>query len=481
MAGAPASKGKEYADPPCSLDDIKMELVCMAIRGGFFLPLKSFMHRMHLQWGNTKTAHATLKKGNPVIELGRKFFAEQVLNRGPSSLRYAAQIVLHEILHHLMMHLKTDHVFKARGISHKTINIGEDAIINSFLAKIGEAGFMEIFYNDESYYAFLRPNSKNLNVLRNSEGTENGAKSDRDPGPQFYSKLQSLKMALEESVEFFHKYFRGTDGPKPLIGTHSSEEEGDQEERESGAEEGEGETIEVGVPNEDGEGEPSDASIEIPVDSIFGRGEALDILRFLKLGNVSREAKDNFNKIIADITQSSKKPGAVRTATQLNRRMPAKLTQYDMLSVERGRNLFRQWSYKRRKFLIAPDLSGSMGRIIPFLLGLTASLNKAENDVECCLWADKVGPCKLEDLGTASQPNVGGGTNGEALAQWLATHPVTDVVIITDNEAGSITTRIKARVHLCLVPNATESGSFLDRGAVPHCKTHKLKVDDEYL
>ena len=50
------------------------------------------------------------------------------------------------------------------------------------------------------------------------------------------------------------------------------------------------------------------------------------------------------------------------------------------------------------------------------------------------------------------------------------------MVILTDNEAGTIVTPITARVYLCLVERGKDEGSFADKSVVPHSKSFQLKL-----
>lgn len=474
-------------DGPFPLQDIQMALVCKAIEKRFFQPLKTFWREMVLEWGQTPTAHACRRKGVPTIVLGREFFAKNVL-----TTTEAAEIVMHEIMHHLFLHLTQDKIFRAQGYSHGVINVGEDAIINAYLHKIDCASFMARFYQDTSYYAFLRPGSKNVDVepapaaAREQEqeaGTDyswaHGRTNFRaDPGERFYCELMRLDITLEQSVEFFNKYFAKASGTQPLLGSHGSAADGDQPQQEAPSE---------GDAEESGNGDAGGQSIgEEPAqdssnagqsdEPLFGRGEAEGILRALEIGVASQRAQNNFKRIIATITQYANLPGNVRTSKTFTRRIPAKFGRYELISIERGRNLFRRWDYQTRKFALFLDVSGSTAAYIPFVLGLAKSLRGSEHSVRSFVWADEVAEISLDDLGKKDVA-VGNGTQGEKVAAFLAANEISDAVIITDNAAGDLGTQIRCRVHLCLFPHSQMSGSFLNTAMVPHCKTHQLEVD----
>jgi hypothetical protein len=183
--------------------------------------------------------------------------------------------------------------------------------------------------------------------------------------------------------------------------------------------------------------------------------------------------------VIRSIVELAKRQGEMRSGKRLARRMPAKITNDNLLSIERGRDLFSRPTFSAREYAIFLDVSGSVDRFIPFVNGLVRSLRAAERPVRCFVWADRVEELPVSKLGTDEQPNVGFGTKGQAVARFIAGNGVRQAVVITDNIAGPITTPIAAQVTLCLFPDSVETGSFLDKTVVPRCKKHKLEVDDD--
>jgi hypothetical protein len=442
-------KASTYLSPldgPFSLEDIKNFFFCKCIEHGILEPLKRFLRKMVLVWGDTPTAHAEVRNGVPYIVLGREFFANEVKN-----LDECADILLHEIQHHLRV-FENDFEALRRKFSENVINLGEDAIINAAQHVIGKnrsgdlpgfARFMERFYKDEGASAFLRPNSKNVKVGSGKEG-------EADPGVEFYRALYNQEVTLEEACEFFVTHFPKVRMRQPLLGSHGQA---------------------TGQPGE-GDGQPLRVG-----ESIFSRGEGLEIMRALGLGKVSRRSRDNFKRIVQDIMHSANKPGSVRTGVTFTRKMPAKLSQSDLISIERGREVFRRPIFKKRKFKIFFDVSGSMESYIPFVAALIKSLRRSEFEVELYCWADTLEKVEISALGTTAKPKVGAGTRGEEVAEFLATDKDAAAVIITDNLAGQIETRIKQRVYVCLVPCSSEEGSFLDKAMVPNSSKHKLLIE----
>src|SRR5262249_11934892 len=92
------------------------------------------------------------------------------------------------------------------------------------------------------------------------------------------------------------------------------------------------------------------------------------------------------------------------------------------------------------------------------------------------VWADEVKEASLEDLMEGKIPDAGSGTFGEGLAQYIASKKVKQAIIVTDNQAGPITTKIDAEIHMCLVGGSTTVGSFADKSVVPRCHIHELDL-----
>jgi len=134
--------------------------------------------------------------------------------------------------------------------------------------------------------------------------------------------------------------------------------------------------------------------------------------------------------------------------------------------------------YRNREVYIAADVSGSVAGYVPLVLGLMKRFRQVRYDkVICVCWADRPVEVPLEDLLQGKIPaSAGGGTNGEALAQWITDSKAQEVVIITDNAAGPLQTKIKAKVHVCLTPRACQKGSFLDKRMVPKGYAYDLEL-----
>lgn len=439
---------------PFPLDKIKEAVIYKALAAGFLTPLNSFFRLMTLEWGRSKTAHATLRGGMPVIVLGRKFFSTEV-----QSLGEAAEVVLHEIMHHAFRHLVFAPRLLESGYSRKIQNIAMDAIINAFLAKVGCAGFMERFYPDKDEFAFLRPNSRLF--------ARTGSKRyDWDyEAEAFYWDLQYLRATLEEALIFFQVNFDETSDQLPLLGSHGEAQEGGEESDEAEADElpGEGEGGSVG------EGGPSG--------SILSGDEAEAILRKVGVLQASSKSRNNFADIIRKVATFARKPGLGRTGMRQSRRMPMKLSRRDLVNVERDRELFTRPDYLLRDVHVFLDVSGSVTAYLPFVVGLMRTLKQSEFNVRAVCWADVAQDVSFGELLKGTVPgNLGVGTTGECVAAYIAENQVKHAVIITDNAAGRIRTRIQAQIHLCLMEGSSLSGSFLDSALVPRVKTYQLAL-----
>lgn len=91
------------------------------------------------------------------------------------------------------------------------------------------------------------------------------------------------------------------------------------------------------------------------------------------------------------------------------------------------------------------------------------------------VWADHVRKMELKPFLRGEWPaEIGGGTNGEHVAQFITTMRIDEAVIVTGNQVGQIVTRIPNRVHLCLTNGGTASEGFLDKTVVPREIKHDL-------
>jgi hypothetical protein len=156
------------AEGPQDLSSIKSQLLVRCFDFKIIQPLNTLFRSITLEWGETESAHAERRGNKSVIQLGRQFFTAQV-----RTLDDSCDIIMHELCHHLMKHLTHCSALDRR-YGHEVMNVAEDALINAYLFAIGSrkdkyssmgfAGFMDRFYPDKGYAAFLRPFSKNGSV-----------------------------------------------------------------------------------------------------------------------------------------------------------------------------------------------------------------------------------------------------------------------------------------------------------------------------
>lgn len=427
---------------PLPLLQIKEALAFRALEGGFITPLKSFFREMDLEWGDTKTAHAELRDGKPVIQLGREFFeAEDV------STAEAVDLVMHEIMHHLFAHLLHGKDFEAAGYDSSIQGLAMDAAINAYLASVKCASFMARYYLDRGVEAFLRPQSH----LAFRHGRDSWEREN------FYKKLSRLEASLEECLEFLKEHFSATETQKVKpLGGHGKD---------------------GGQLGKKGNEKPAPSVPGNVLDGgLFAGDEAESILGALGYGRANDGAKKSFAAVVKKITAILKKPGSQRQGMRMSRRIPAKLGRRDMLNVERGRDLFSRGEYRLREVWILPDLSGSMDKYVPFIIDLVASLKRSDIEAHVAVWADSIKEVSTADFKQRKLPGVGSGTNGEAVAKFIAEHRLSEVVIVTDNAAGDLTTKVLAKTHVCLVERSDKSGSFLDRSKVPLAQSYDLVI-----
>ncbi|HEY9784139.1 MAG TPA: hypothetical protein V6D17_01970, partial [Candidatus Obscuribacterales bacterium] len=434
---------------PYSLPQIREAVAFKAVRGGFLDPLRVFLKDMVLEWTEVPTACASRRENKPVIQLGRRFFQQEVRNESE-----AADIVFHEIMHHLLRHLLIMKNLHNRGYSHDVQNLAMDSIINAHLASVGCADFMERYYPDRGEFAFLRPNSREFMVARGfwrwrSIVPVRKARAGKSQQfHAFYRRLYALDATLEQALDFFQKHFPKSSMEFQLMGGH-----GDQD---------------------------GPASKNGSQDELFDAAEARKILEALNIipKEVSKQTRDNFAEIIRRVASIVLHEGTVRAERRVSRRVPAKLNRRDVLNLEREHYVFQRPDYRLKEIVLFPDISGSMDKYIPFMIGLIAKLRKADLSVRTVCWASRPVEVPFTDILQGKLPSKAGrgGTDGEALAQFMQAERIEQAVIITDNAAGRITTKVRARVQLCLVEGGNESGSFLDRTVVPHCTLHRLKL-----
>jgi hypothetical protein len=508
------------AKGPLSVRQIHDALTVKAVRGRFLDPLKVFFKEMELEWADVPTAQAFRRGKKPTIQLGRRFFATEVKSHGE-----AADVVYHEIMHHLLRHLFLMQGLEKKGYPHWVQNLAMDAIINAHLESVGCAEFMERFYPDKGEMAFLRPRSKDFNIAhgfwrwRKIAPVHRVSTSKAQEFYAFYKKLYALKMTLEESLEFFKKHFpkeskdcrflgkhagsgssseqpeqnpaqgkpEETQDQKPSPSSSAQDEGKEPRDNQSGGDKDQPPAPSSSSSEGDKDWQPSSGKSSDEVDSTPGSGgplfdedEARQILQELKIlpREVSRKTSDNFAEIIRKVATTLVREGSERAEIRITRRLPAKLDRHDVLNIERERYLFRRSDFRLREVVLFPDISGSMDAYIPFMVGLIGRLRKADLVVRTICWASKPVEVPFTDVLQGKLPAQAGrgGTDGESLARFIEKEKIRQAVIITDNAAGQIQTRINARVQLCLVEGAADHGSFLDRRMVPHLAIHQLKL-----
>lgn len=565
------SKG-QITDIP--LAEISGTVLSKASKAGILSPIMQMLKEMSLEWGEVPTTMALKRGGKAVIILGRSFFSANVRNKSE-----AADLVLHEILHHLFLHLARGHYFTALGYSVHLQALAMDAIINAYLSRFDCAGFMERFYRDVEEQAFLRPNSTEFGVQRHWLFIRHVRPLKMVDGrkyqefKQFYARLYQLQVGLEEALIFFAKHFPSADDSKALLGSHNqssksssnkggqtsdqskssadnknsaqpsaqanpAKDKNDENEQEGGADESkDNESGSAGDKSQEknqernkeqskangresddarekgkhdqkgqaqdagGEAAESDQSgsgdspCQLPAlakekDEGCGAGDAQEhplinqlqiavAFKELTAQAVSRQTRNNFAKVIQKILESSGRPGLNRDEYRLSRRIPAKLKRRDMLNAERGRDLFTHNQHVQKAVWLLPDVSGSMTSYLPFVVGLIQSLKRHDIDVRIACWSERVSVVPVEEMLKSRLPkDLGVGTDGQVIANFINEQSIKEAVIITDNEAGDISTKIKGFVHLCLIEGSAQTGSFLNTEAVPRVQTYELKLKD---
>jgi hypothetical protein len=482
------------------LSDIQDKLIFKAQAGRFLTALGRFFREVKLRWSDsTGSARAFRKNGEAIIELSRKFFVDHKL-----TIDEGAELLMHEISHHLMGHFDPAVVerFRKEGYSDEDRNIAGDAIINAALSKVNCGNLMKRFYKDEGIQLFLRPHSRNFHSLKDKSPDADPQKAERleRASIDFYFGLYGQGVTLEMALAFFKEHFSkaGQEMMPDLLGSHGKNQEQESSSKEEQAGGGGGakpnkqaddkanEDLFAGYRSD--EGEKSNEAVNgnkegelSPGDSkgLFAGYDVSKMLQAIGILKASRAAHNNFKKVVKDISVSICTPGATRVGFEMSRRFPSRLGRQEMFNIERERLLFRRNEYRQREVTLLMDLSASMQAYIPFALDLVQSLNRAEMSVKIVGWADRIREITLEELTSGKlEHTLGYGTNGEIVAQYLARERdnVKQAAIITDNAAGTIATPISTKIHLCLTENSQNCGSFLDRNKVPNCVTHQLKL-----
>ena len=200
----------------------------------------------------------------------------------------------------------------------------------------------------------------------------------------------------------------------------------------------------------------------------------------LGVKDAGKKAKDNFAKVIREINMNTGRPGKQRVGTKMSRRMPAKLNRHDMINIERGRALFTRPQYLRKEVWIFFDVSGSVAKYVPFVIDLIRTLRRSDQTVHCVCWAERAEEVRYGELVEGNIPeHIGRNTTkGECVAAFIAARHIAEAVIVTDNVAGELKTKISGNVHLCLTPRPQSGGSFRNKRMVPSCTVYDLELDD---
>jgi predicted metal-dependent peptidase len=465
---------------PLSLRQIHDAVIFKAISGGFLGPLRLFLKNIEMEWGPCGTACAFRREGVAIVRLSPDFVAENAL-----TVNETADVVHHEIMHHLLRHFIAGVSLGEQGFSHALQNLAMDAIINAHLHSVGCAKFMERYYPDERELAFLRPNSRNFAITcgfifkrMKPVGEVDTSKSKKFY--DFYRKLYALEIGLDKALKFFQEHFPEPTSESNLLGNHGAvNEEKPEQVNKQKVDESDSSDNHGNVDKSEQE------KVDQQEGGLFDPVEAREILEALKIvpAEVSKETSNNFAEIIGRVASVLNQQGPSRADKRQSRRFPAKLNRQDVLNIERDRMLFQRHDYRLKEVIICPDISGSMEEYIPFIIGLIQKLQTANVRVRVVCWAGSTLEVPLREILQGNLPDTIdiSNTNGESLVQFLECERIAHAVVITDNCAGQIHTRVNTQIHLCLVEGSDESGSFLNREVVPKCKLHHLTLmNDKY-
>src|SRR3989344_4722334 len=512
------SKEKRYKDE-LTLEKIKQVFVMRCWTKGLYAPLKSFLREIEVKWADPSTALgasvttlAITKADQRPLLLANKDFMETHCENDSD----IGDLVFHEVFHHVFRHIEPENIDQS--LNQDIVNFYQDSIINAYLHKFGSAGFMGKYYPDELPYSFLHNRTTKLQInpaealedrlAENKKtffqslktiGQKNPNQNIKKEYKEFYRRLYDRNVTNEEAFEFFKKFFteKPPQGPYLFLGSHGSGGQQNRPGQDSGKS---GKTHKSGKlkpdtkenSNEDKGGEKgtketgSDDKEKNINDLDLGRGKEAgigifnleqirQILEVLGLKQPDQKAKNNFARVIRQIRMLASKPGRWRKDTRYSKRLPAKINRRDLLNMERDKYLFERGDYKGQEVWLFFDYSGSMDAYQRFMLALVKSLRRDDKIIHIVTWADGIKEVALEEFLQGRIPHVGSGTQGEVVAKFLNENRIKQCVIVTDNCAGQIQTKVSARIFLALVKGASVTGSFLDKTVAPD--SHKFELE----
>lgn len=417
--------GGMMSDQPTkfSTQGIRDHLVVVAYEHGLFNLLLSFFHRVTISWGTrVQTAAAYVLDGKPHIMMNPHFFDKHVKTK-----KHAVEILLHEILHHVLKHLLIYEELVAQGFSPFVMNVAEDAIINAALHKMGCGEFFRHFYKDKMADAFLRSGSVVFAVEK--EGREIPLK-EANPDMytrchEFYKKLYEQKISLEAALTFFNNLQEEANASGiQFLGSHEQSGKDD--------------------------------------DPIFSKEFAMEVLRTFGLEPATSYAHEQLKKVVQQITSASDEVGPMAGPIILRRKFPVKLKRGDYFRTEQDVSFYHHRSRVQRLVHIFPDISGSLDRHRHYTIDLVNGLMVQGIDVRIVVWADEIRQVLPRSFAAGKFPKVGTGTIGEEVAQYIAKKKISQAVIISDNDAGEIRTSLpNTTLYLCLI-GQKKTGSFAE-------------------
>jgi len=503
-----------------------------AERKSLYPLLKPFLRELVVEFSDKiPTAELTKSGGRRKLLINRAFVEREC--KSESDL---ADLCMHELFHRLLGHLS---LIAVDSEDKYIYNLATDSIVNAHLHRLESAEFCRRYYPDEVPYSFLRPGSVEFRSPQEKWSQKFSRVIDGFLTPvQRYSPAEllseyrgfyfclyhddAIKVSTDEAIQFFRKHFGNEVGKEKFefLGSHgggSSGKGSSGKGSSDGKSRGDGKSAAAtsqGKPQETGgsrksnqeseghagkrsgnnlarengddgnrsgdenNGGSNNGGLGRSEGSVFDPDEIRFILEELGLVRADRKTLNNFAAIIKRITAAASKPGKIREGTIYRTNPPARLTRKDFFSIERGRFVFERGDYKAKQVLIFFDYSGSMSQYARFMIDLARSLERSGNLIRVAVWADGIKEVPYKEFLKGKVPQVGYGTQGEVVARFLRDERMRQCVIVTDNNAGEIRTKIEARVFLVLVPHGTEHGSFADRRVVPDLQIFRLSLGD---
>ena len=478
-------------------------------------PFKTFIREIDVRWADpfpqkdngpkimlpfpVSTLTIAKQDGRPVLFVSKSF-----IERNCEHDSDIADLIFHEVFHHILRHLEPENA--EREVPKHVEDLALDSIINAHLHAIGSAGFMVKYYPDQIPYSFLRAESKTFKSAENEKKTfasrilhfrvngklRKSSLAESECG-SFYEKLYALKITRREAIDFFEALLAEEPPDLKLLGNHGQSgglaasgairaaESTDahslprSDEKNTGSDRKKWRSDEAVHAWVGSEHTHSSAHGKEAGGGVFDLNQMRLILEALGLKKADEKAKNNFALICRRITTLSLNPGKFRIGTTYSRRLPAKLNRRDLFSIERKKYIFDRGLHVSKEIWIFFDYSGSMDSYRRFMIDLAHSLKRNDYSVRVAVWADGVSEISLEQFLTGKIPDVGHGTHGEQVSRFLKESRIRQCVIVTDNYAGAIQTKIATRIFLALVKGAAEKGSFLDRERVPDLHVFPLE------